>query len=96
MKHLFLSVLCLSVFYTATGHTAPIDDARLKALAWLIQNKNGDGSFRSAPGLEVTQTTVAVERRSYQGRHLRQRCCLFAKLSSLQHRLFIQTDYRAL
>jgi prenyltransferase beta subunit len=61
MRRLFLSILCLSVFLATTGHAAPIDDARLKALSWLIQNQNDDGSFRGAPGLEVSQTAAAVE-----------------------------------
>ncbi len=61
MKCLILSVLWLSVFVTTTGLAAPIDDVRLKGLSWLIKSQNGDGSFRGAPGLEVTATAAAVE-----------------------------------
>lgn len=61
MRRLILCALYLSIFATAAGHAAPIDDARLKGLAWLIKNQQGDGSWRGAPGLELTQTAAAVE-----------------------------------
>ncbi len=40
---------------------APIDDARFKAMAWLITHQNGDGSWQGAPGLEMAETSAAVE-----------------------------------
>ncbi|MCQ8129768.1 IPTL-CTERM sorting domain-containing protein [Methylomonas rivi] len=40
---------------------APIDDARFKAMAWLITHQNGDGSWSGAPGLEMAETAAAVE-----------------------------------
>lgn len=40
---------------------APIDDARFKAMAWLITHQNGDGSWPGAPGLEMAETAAAVE-----------------------------------
>lgn len=60
MKRLFVGLFSLTLLVNSAS-TAPIDDARLKGLAWLIKNQSGDGSWRGAPGLEVTQTAAAVE-----------------------------------
>lgn len=40
---------------------APVDDARLKTLAWLITNQNGDGSWGTNTGLRMVETASAVE-----------------------------------
>lgn len=40
---------------------ADIDNARAKAVAYLIQIQKGDGSFTAAPGLETQSTGAAVE-----------------------------------
>jgi len=61
MRRLILSVFWLGIALATTARAAPIDDARLKGLAWLIEHQSGDGSWRGAPGLEVAATASAVE-----------------------------------
>jgi len=61
MARLILSVLGMGLLAATAGQAAPVDDARLKGLAWLISHQNGDGSWRSAPGLEVAATASAIE-----------------------------------
>jgi len=40
---------------------APVDDARAKGIAYLIQTQKGDGSFSAASGLEIQSTGAALE-----------------------------------
>ncbi|MBP1151330.1 hypothetical protein [Methylocaldum sp. RMAD-M] len=61
MNRLIMSLLGLGLFVAASGQAAPIDEARLKGLAWLIQHQHGDGRWESVPGLEVAATAAAVE-----------------------------------
>lgn len=61
MNRLIRSLLGLGLFVAASGQAAPIDEARLKGLAWLIQHQHGDGRWESVPGLEVAATAAAVE-----------------------------------
>jgi hypothetical protein len=61
MKRLLLSVLWLGILLATAGRAAPVDDARLKGLAWLITHQNGDGGWRGAPGLEMASTASALE-----------------------------------
>lgn len=58
---LLLSVLSLIFFVFNTAWAAPVDDARLKGLAWLIGQQSGDGSWRNLTGLEMLETAAAVE-----------------------------------
>lgn len=43
------------------AQAAPVDDARLKGLAWLISHQSGEGAWQGAPGLEMAATASAVE-----------------------------------
>lgn len=61
MKRLMLSVLWSGFFMATTVMAAPIDDARFKAVAWLITHQSGDGSWQGTPGLEIAETAAAVE-----------------------------------
>jgi len=61
MKHLRLAAVCSGFFMATTVMAAPVDDARLKAMAWLITHQSGDGSWQGAPGLEMAETAAAVE-----------------------------------
>lgn len=61
MKRLRLSAVCSGFFIATATMAAPVDDARLKAMAWLITHQNGDGSWQGAPGLEMAETAAAVE-----------------------------------
>lgn len=47
--------------------TAQMDAARNKALAWMLQTQNGDGSWRNAAGTEVLATTAALDALSKAG-----------------------------
>ncbi|WP_446812188.1 putative Ig domain-containing protein (plasmid) [Methylomonas sp. 2BW1-5-20] len=61
MKRLMLGLWCLGYFVAMSAIAAPIDDARLKAVAWLITHQSGDGSWPSTTGLEMAETAAAVE-----------------------------------
>ena len=61
MKRLRLAAVCSGFFMATTVMAAPVDDARLKAMAWLITHQSGDGSWQGAPGLEMAETAAAVE-----------------------------------
>lgn len=61
MKRLRLAAVCSGIFIATASLAAPIDDARFKAMAWLITHQNGDGSWPGAPGLEMAETAAAVE-----------------------------------
>ncbi|OAI08376.1 hypothetical protein A1332_07770 [Methylomonas methanica] len=61
MKRLRLGAVCSGFFMATTVMAAPVDDARLKAMAWLITHQSGDGSWQGAPGLEMAETAAAVE-----------------------------------
>lgn len=61
MKRLMLGIWCLGYFVAMSAIAAPIDDARLKAVAWLITHQSGDGSWPSSTGLEMAETAAAVE-----------------------------------
>ena len=61
MKRLTLSVWCLGYFLAMSATAAPVDDARLKAVAWLITHQSGDGSWPGVAGLEMAETAAAVE-----------------------------------
>jgi len=61
MKRLRLAAVCSGIFTATATMAAPIDDARFKAMAWLITHQNGDGSWQGAPGLEMAETAAAVE-----------------------------------
>lgn len=54
-------LVCCCLCVAKLTVAAPIDDARLKGLAWLLQNQRGDGSWRSAAGLEVPTTAAALD-----------------------------------
>lgn len=45
----------------ASGWAATVDEARAKALKWLVQTQNGDGSFSGQQGLETQATAASVE-----------------------------------
>jgi photosystem II stability/assembly factor-like uncharacterized protein len=54
--------IILSFSTGALGATPDqVDRARVKGLAWLIANQNGDGSWKSAPGLDVQSTATAID-----------------------------------
>ncbi|PPD29447.1 MAG: hypothetical protein CTY19_17420 [Methylomonas sp.] len=61
MKRLRLAAVCSGIFTATATMAAPIDDTRLKAMAWLITHQSGDGSWQGAPGLEMAETAAAVE-----------------------------------
>ena len=56
---LLLAALAFAV--AAPAAAAPIDDARLKGLKWLVTHQRGDGRWASASGLEVPITATAIE-----------------------------------
>lgn len=59
-----LSSLALLALLAVSPHgsAAPLDEARTKGLAWLIQNQHGDGAWRSnANGLEAQASANAIE-----------------------------------
>jgi len=55
-----LAAFTLSLL-SITVHAAPVDDARAKGIAYLIQTQSGDGSFSAASGLEIQSTGAAIE-----------------------------------
>lgn len=46
---------------TAVAVAAPVDDARIRGLAWLIKNQNGDGSWGSSPNIRPQATLAALQ-----------------------------------
>lgn len=59
-----LSVPLLVVALTTipdSGWAATVDEARAKALKWLVQTQKGDGSFSGLQGLETQATAASVE-----------------------------------
>lgn len=58
-----IAFLCaaLGVQPAIAATQAQIDNARAKGIAYLIQTQKGDGSFATAPGLEVQSTGAAME-----------------------------------
>ena len=60
----FAIVFLCAVFgahWASAATLAQLDNARAKAIAYLIQTQNGDGSFTATPGLEVQSTGAAIE-----------------------------------
>jgi hypothetical protein len=43
------------------AHAVTVDEARAKALKWLVQNQKGDGSFSGLQGLDTQATAASVE-----------------------------------
>jgi len=62
---LFRVFIGILIWGCATGAVAAtqaeLDQARNKGLAWLFLNQTGDGSWKSASGLEIQPTSAALE-----------------------------------
>lgn len=56
-----LIVVVFSLLVINPVSAAPVDDARLKAITWLISHQAGDGRWPGASGLEIAETASAVE-----------------------------------
>lgn len=61
MSRLIFRIFWLGMIVLATANAAPVDDSRLKGVAWLISHQSGDGSWSDTPGLEMADTAAAVE-----------------------------------
>ncbi len=54
-------VLILLLCHSSLAWTAPVDDARLRGVAWLLTQQQGDGRWRSTEGLDVQSTAAALQ-----------------------------------
>jgi chitodextrinase len=63
LRTIVITALCvISMASVAIGATQQqIDTARAKGLAWLIQNQNGDGSWKLSSGLKIQPTSAVLE-----------------------------------
>lgn len=60
-----IAVTALCVIFMASGAIGAtqqqIDTARAKGFAWLIQNQNGDGSWKLSSGIKIQPTSAVLE-----------------------------------
>lgn len=57
---LFLGVVTCALAASAAC-AAPVDDARSKALKWLILHQRGDGAFATGKGIEIQTTAATID-----------------------------------
>lgn len=60
-RQYFLVTTLLMAVVSLPSHAVTVDEARAKALKWLVQTQKGDGSFSGPQGLDAQATAASVE-----------------------------------
>jgi len=60
-RQYFLVTALLMATVSLPSHAVTVDEARAKALKWLVQTQKGDGSFSGLQGLDTQATAASVE-----------------------------------